>query len=152
MTNRPVIEAKRRKPALNPAAKVLGRTVSPEVDAEVDKFVGKLLSKGKNENEYTEQDIIDIFKHEPDWSQQDLVDLKTDLENIPKVEVTPNDGGSGDGSGDGSGGDNSGGTDGLDDAQLNTLDRMEKIMGNMTLKQIKILRAELKKEAGNENV
>ncbi len=140
MTYKSIIEAK-RKPALNPAAKVLGNNASPEVKAEVDRMVGKLLAKGKvkgiGKDEYTEEDILNIFKDEPDWSQQDLVDVKTALDQAPKInvepEVVPDD------------------ANGMDQTKLDTLNRMEKIMGNMNLKQIKILRAELAKEIQDDN-
>ena len=141
MTYKSVIEAK-RKPALNPAAKVLGNNASPEVKAEVDKMVGELLAKGRakgiKNDEYSEEDILNIFKDEPDWSQQDISDVKNALDSAKKVDTEQNI-------------HNSDQNNALSPEKQDALERMKKMMGNMTLKQIKLLKSQLVEGNSNEN-
>lgn len=142
MTYDPIIEAKKKRPAINPAANVLGRKASPEVEAEVDRMLKKVIANRKandiKPNEYTEDELMQLYREEPTYTD-DMDDIQKSMDAVPKVDTG---GGS---NGDGTEGDGTEEDEGMTPEKEKVLNRMKAMMGNMTLKQIKFLKDELRK-------
>lgn len=131
MTYDPVVEAK-KKPRLNPNAKILGKNMSPEVKAETDRMIAKVIS---SRVDYTPEEIDHLFREEPVYFHY-MDELKKDLDAAPKVD-SETEGQSNATQDD----------DEMTPEKENTLKRMRGIIANMTLPQIKILKNELLKGA-----
>jgi hypothetical protein len=131
MTYNTVIEAK-RKPKLNPDARVLGQN-SPKVKAEVDKAIGALISTGNSD--FSKEDILNALNS---WGKPYLDDLELELDKTQTVDSEEND----------NIGDQN---NALSPEKQDALERMKRMMDNMELKQVKLLKSLLVKGNDNEN-
>lgn len=140
-------ETKKKGPILNPDFKVGGKN-KPNVKNPaatkkvVDDLTAKLLAQGKKDgkgkDEYTEEDILNLFKEMPNWADEDLAMVKNAIKQLPKQDSDQ----------DTSDQDASIAAGGLSDTQLEYVKRMKQVMNNMTMKQVEFLRKELLK--GND--